>query len=114
MDAPMIVGLVILSLVAALMVLIGLCQAAKKDGPVGFYNVGEPPKKEEISDIAAWNRKHGLIWIAYGACIELGFWLGWAMPGEMLQMVCLLGGILLPLPFMVLRHHQLEKAYQVK
>lgn len=108
----MLIGGVIISFVAAIMVIIGICQINKKEEPVGFYNVIDPPKKEEISDVTQWNKKHGVIWIAYGICIELGFWLGCIMPNESSEMVFMMGGIILPLPFMVIRHHHLEKEYK--
>lgn len=114
MSAEMIIGLVIISFVAAIMVIIGVCQMVKKDAPVGFYNMIDPPKKEDISDIIQWNKKHGIIWIIYGICIELGFWLGYLMPNEVLEMIFMMGGILIPLPFMILRHHKLEKMYKAK
>ena len=113
MSVEMIMGLIIISFVAAIMLIIGLCQVVKKDSPAGFYNVTDPPKKEEISDITKWNKKHGMIWVVYGICIELGFWLGYAMPIEVLQMVFMMGGIVAPLPFMIMRHHALEKEYKV-
>lgn len=50
MNAEMIIGLVIISIVAGIMIIIGLFQLSKKDNPVGFYNVIDPPKKEEIHD----------------------------------------------------------------
>ena len=87
MNAEMIMGLVIISIVAVIMVIIGISQFNKKENPVGFYNVIAPPKKEEISDVIQWNKKHGFIWIIYGICIELGFWLGYIMPSEVLEMV---------------------------
>ena len=62
-NAGMIIGLVVISLVACIMIIIGLCQMRKKEDPVGFYNVIDPPKKEEISDIIQWNKKHGMILI---------------------------------------------------
>lgn len=114
MSAEMIIGLVIISFVAAIMVIIGVCQMVKKDVPVGFYNMIDPPKKEDISDIIQWNKKHGIIWIIYGICIELGFWLGYLMPNEVLEMIFMMGGILIPLPFMILRHHKLERMYKAK
>lgn len=112
MNPEMIIGLVIITFVAGVMVVIGLCQLLKKDEPVGFYNVIEPPRKEEISDVIQWNKKHGIIWIVYGICIELGFWLAYLMPNEILEMVFMMGGILIPLPFMVIRHRMLEKEYK--
>lgn len=80
---------------------------------MGFYNVIDPPKKEEISDILQWNKKHGMIWIVYGICIEIGFGIGYVMPIEVLEMFFMIGGIVLPLPFMCLRHHELEKEYRI-
>ena len=114
MNVETIFGLVIISFVAVIMVIIGLFQVFRKEEPVGFYNVTESPKREEISDVRQWNIKHGMIWIIYGICIELGFWLGFVMPNEVLQAVFLIGGIIIPLPFMVLRHHKLEKEYRKK
>ena len=113
MSAETIMGLVIISLVALVMMTIGICQFGKKDVPVGFYNLTAPPEKEEITDIIAWNKKHGMIWIIYGICIELGFLLGNVMPTGMLQMIVMAGGIILPLPFMIMRHKKLERKYRV-
>ena len=112
MDAELIIASVIVSFVSCIMIIIGLCQMRKKEEPVGFYNVIDPPKKEEISDIIQWNKKHGMIWLAYGGCTELGFWLGCVMPNEVLEIVFMMGGIIFPLPFMCLRHHKLEKEYR--
>ena len=114
MNAGTIMGLVILSIVAGIMAVIGISQMSKKDNPVGFYNMIDPPKKEEISDVIQWNKKHGMIWIVYGICIEFGFWLGYVMPVEVLKMVFMMGGVIVPLPFMVIRHRRLEKEYQVE
>jgi len=109
MNEGMVMGLIIISIVAAIMILIGVVQFVKKDTPVGFYNVIDPPKKDEITDIIQWNRKHGIIWIVYGICIEAGFWLGFIMPTEVLEMIFMMGGIVIPLPFMVIGHRSLEK-----
>lgn len=112
MNAAMITGWVIISIVAGIMIIIGLFQLNEKDNPVGFYNIIDPPKKEEISDVIKWNKKHGTIWIVYGICIELGFWLGYVMPVEVLETVFMMGGVIIPLPIMVIIHHKLEKEYK--
>lgn len=112
LNAGNIIGAVIVTIVALIMVLLGVSQFRTKDKPVGFYNVIDPPKKEEITDITMWNRKHGMIWIVYGICIELGFWMGFLMTNEILQMIFMMGGVLVPLPFMVIRHRMLEKKYR--
>lgn len=112
LDPANMIGAVIISVVALIMFLIGVSQWRTKEKPVGFYNVIDPPKKEEIIDCIAWNRKHGMIWIIYGICIELGFWIGFLMPVEFFQMFFMIGGIIFPLPFMVIRHQRLEKEYK--
>ncbi len=72
----------------------------------------DPPKKEEITDIVEWNKKHGMIWIIYGICIELGFWLGFIVPNDALEFLFTMGGVVFPLPFMIMRHRNLEKEYR--
>lgn len=83
----------------------------RNDNRIGYLI--DPPKKEDISDIIKWNKKHGIIWIVYGICIELGFWLGYVMPIEVLEMVFMMGGVIIPLPIMVIMHHKLEKEYKL-
>ncbi|MGN0515071.1 MAG: hypothetical protein ACI4GD_12410 [Lachnospiraceae bacterium] len=112
MNSETIVGFVIISFVAVIMVIIGLVQFNKKEEPVGFYNVIEAPKKEEITDILLWNKKHGMIWIIYGICIELGFLMGIVMPNEVLEIVFTIGSIIIPLTIMILRHNMLEREYR--
>lgn len=109
-----IMALIIITIVAVIMEILGLYQFFKKESPVGFYNVIAPPKKEEISDVTKWNKKHGLIWIVYGICIEAAFLSGCIMTIEVLQMLFMLGGVLLPIPFMVMRHKKLEKEYIIR
>ena len=59
MNAEMIMGLVIISIVAGIMIIIGIFQMSKKDNPVGFYNVIDPPKKTERGDSYAQKRQGG-------------------------------------------------------
>ena len=46
--------------------------------------------------------------------VNLWFWLGFVMPVEVLEMVFMMGGVIIPLPFMVIRHRKLEKEYKLK
>lgn len=110
-NAEAIMGLVIISIVALIMIMIGICQIIKKEDPVGFYNVIDPPQKEEITDIVEWNKQHGMLWIIYGICMEAGFWLGYIMPITALEILFTLGGTVFPLPLMILRHRSLVKKY---
>ena len=111
-NAEALMGLVILSIVALIMIMIGVVQMLKKEGPVGFYNVIDPPKKEEISDGKEWNKQHGMLWIIDGICIDTGYWLGYFMPITALEVLFTLGGTVLPLPLMILRHRTLDKRYR--
>lgn len=111
MDAGSVIGLVIISIAALIILGIGISQMLKKEEPVGFYNTIDPPKKDEISNISEWNKKHGLLWIVYGIIIEACYWIAYFMPGTVLQAVCLIGGILLPLPCLVIYHNRLVQKY---
>ena len=54
-----IVGLVIYLAVASVMIGIGISQLRSKK-PVAFYSGEKPPGEEELSDVKAWNQKHGI------------------------------------------------------
>ena len=56
--AEYIISLVIFSLVTIVMIIIGISQMRSKK-PVGFYSGEKPPREEELSDVVAWNKKHG-------------------------------------------------------
>lgn len=109
-----ILGLVIVSVTSLILIAIGFVEYKTKDNPVGFYNVGDGYKKEEITDVIAWNKKHGYILINYGLTIEVGFIVSSLISSTYIQMIVLLLSILLPLPLMVLRHNYLVKKYYKK
>ena len=66
--AGMIISGVTFGLAALIMIGIGISQL-KSRNPVGFYTGEKPPKKEQLSDVNAWNRKHGTMWIVYGCSL---------------------------------------------
>lgn len=77
--AELIITICILVICSIPMIVIGAVQYRSRE-PVGFWSGKKPPKKEEVSDIKAYNRKHGLMWILYGVgfmlCVLFGFPLG--------------------------------------
>lgn len=73
--AEHIICLVILLICAAPFLIIGIVQRKSKK-PVGFWSGKEPPAAEQVTDLTAYNRKHGRMWIAYGAGLPLSFALG--------------------------------------
>ena len=113
MSAENIFGMCIGLFVAAIMFLIGIVQYNRKEA-VGFYNVGEPPKSSEITDVRAWNHFHGAIWICYGIIMAVGFIFGVQTDKGWLCGLLIIGSVILPLPFMILAHSRLEKRYHIK
>ncbi|MCD7837093.1 MAG: hypothetical protein LUG83_10740 [Lachnospiraceae bacterium] len=103
---------VVCSICAAPMIIIGIIQYLSKS-PVGFYSGQEPPKKEQIRDIRAYNHRHGLMWILYGAgfifCFIVGYLFGGEAPAILAGIECFAG-----LPIMMAYHHKLENKYLIK
>ena len=102
--------LVMMALVSFLMIGIGIAQW-KSTSPVGFYTGVEPPKSEELTSVSLWNKKHGAMWMIYGAAMLLSsvvcILLGWDTAWLALPFVVSVGA----LPFMVWYHHHLEAVY---
>ena len=72
MTAEIVVSSIILLISAAPIIIIGIVQYRSKD-PVGFWSGKKPPEKEQITDVKAYNRKHGLMWILLGVGFILCF-----------------------------------------
>lgn len=66
--AEYIIYFIIWCLVALVMFGIGISQL-KSEKPVGFYTGVKPPEEKQLRDVRAWNRKHGVMWILYGAAL---------------------------------------------
>ncbi|MGN0131199.1 MAG: hypothetical protein ACI4AA_02025 [Lachnospiraceae bacterium] len=111
MNAEDVIGLVIYLAVAVFMIGIGISQLKSKT-PVGFYSGEKPPGEDEISDVKAWNKKHGLMWLVYGAIIMVSYGIG-VMVGDTIWCVFpMCGGVIIPLPVMIRYHNKLVKIYR--
>ena len=99
--------------VAFLMLLIGIFQMQSKK-TVGFYAGEKGPKEQELTDVQAWNRKHGTMWVAYGVVIMITSLIGVSMIDSVWCSVPLIGGVSLPLPLMIWFHHKLIVRYRIK
>lgn len=110
MNAEGVIGLAIIGYVSMFMILIGVASCRKKT-PAGFWSGVEPPKPGQVSDIAAYNRKHGIMWIVYGVSMTVtylaGALLGSVFAGTMISGAVGVGGIFV----MVLYHNHLESKY---
>ena len=109
MTAEIIIFSVILLISAAPIIIIGIVQYRSKE-PVGFWSGKKPPRKEQITDVKAYNRKHGLMWILLGVgfilCLVCGLFFGGIVAGY-LCMIEVIGGIFA----MIAYHEKLDRMY---
>lgn len=113
LTAENMVGFIIFAFVAAFMMGIGISQIRSKQ-PVGFYSGEKPPRAEDLTDVAAWNKKHGWMWMVYGVVILLSYFAGALFGDTIWSAVPMVSGVIVPLPFMILGHNKLRKRYMTK
>lgn len=109
MKVETVISSVILLVSMAPIIIIGIAQYRSKN-PVGFWSGKQPPKKEQITDVKAYNRKHGLMWILYGIGFILCFVCGLPFGGEIAAYLCMievLGGLF----GMIVYHNKLNRMY---
>lgn len=110
MTAVNIICFAIYFIVALLMISIGVSQL-KSQEPVGFYSGEKPPKKDELTDVISWNKKHGTMWVLYGIIIMISYFIGAMIGDSAWSVVPMCGGLLIPVVFMILYHNKLKKKY---
>ena len=74
MSAETWIGIGITGYCALIFIVLGIVQLRSKK-PVGFWAGETLPAPEEVTDVRAYNRGHGRMWIAYG----LGLLLAWIL-----------------------------------
>ncbi|MBQ6322195.1 MAG: hypothetical protein IJI24_04910 [Lachnospiraceae bacterium] len=83
--------------------------AWRRKKPMWFWS-GSSVGENEISDIPAYNRANGIMWIIYSlvfwASVVLGFW-SIASAGILLTVGCL-GGI----PFLIITYNRIYRKYK--
>lgn len=104
---------VCLGICAIVMFGIGFTQLRSKK-PVAFYSGEKPPDEKDLTDVSAWNKKHGWMWVLYGIWIILMWVCGLLIGNGPLLLLPMVLGILLPIPFMVWYHHRLVRIYLVQ
>ena len=67
-----LVGWIVIMICTIIVVGLGFSQL-KSNTPVSFYTGIKPPQKEEVTDIASYNKKHGMMWILYGIGIPIAY-----------------------------------------
>lgn len=113
MIAEFLIGFFISLLVALIMIGIGISQLKSKT-PAAFYTGEKPLSPKELSDVDAWNRKHGHMWITYGIVILLSYLLAALVgldttPG----LIVYCNGIVLPIVVMIWYHNKLTEIYRL-
>ncbi|MCM1267284.1 MAG: hypothetical protein NC302_05200 [Bacteroidales bacterium] len=102
----------ILILCAGAVILLGIVQYRSKE-PVAFWSGKKPPTREQITDVRAYNQKHGRMWILYGAGMIFCFVCGLPFEGSASAYLCLIeviGGLLV----MIAYHNRLNGMYYKK
>ncbi len=98
---------------AFIVFIIGFVQYKSKK-PVGFYTGEKPLKAEQISDVSAWNRCHGRMWMLYSGVLVLVWVCGLFIGDSLWLLLPFFGGVCLPVPVMIWYHHRLLRKYFVK
>ena len=107
-----IIPIFIYTLTAGIMLAIGIVQLRSKK-PVAFYSGETGPKESELTDVRAWNLRHGIMWLIYGAIIIVTAAVDFTVKSDLVTILCTLGGPIIPIPFMVMYHHKLERKYKI-
>ena len=105
-----VVWLVIMIPVCLLLTGIGI-YAIRREKPMWFWS-GTEVKPEEITDIPAYNRANGIMWIVY----SLVFWISTAVglvnmkAGGLVMVIGAVGGSVL----LMIAYHRILEKYRVK
>lgn len=114
--AEAVMCFVIYLLVALVMIGIGVSQLKSKT-PVGFYSGVKPPAAQELSDVVMWNKKHGEMWIIYGGIIIFSGFAGTFLIGAdspwQVAVAPMVGGVVVPLIWMIWYHDKLIRKYKI-
>ena len=111
MTAASIITFIIFFIVAMIMIGLGIFQL-KSTSPVGFYSGEKPPREEEVTDVKAWNKKHGMMWLIYGIIIMISYFVGYLIGDSILCLIPFCGGLIVPVIIMIWYHHRLIKKYK--
>ena len=109
MNAGKWIFTVIFVLCGIVMIMIGLYQ--RRSSVPAKLNSSEDLDPEEIRNIPDYNRKHGLMFIVYGAVIIGGVFLSWIFSSQYSAVIAMIACIL-PIPFLPKYHNYLLQQHQ--
>jgi hypothetical protein len=100
--------------VSLIFIILGITQY-RSAAPVGFYSGEKPPRKEDLTDVAGWNRQHGKNWVIFGVVfflITTIFIITISLlENTVVQTILFMAAIGLELVWIVTRHESLKKKY---
>ena len=85
----------------------------RSEKPLGFYTNEKPPKPEEITDVKAWNRKHGFSFMVFAAAITVVV-LAPMFLDSLVGIVIIILGTAAAIAGFIIYHKHLEKLYRIK
>ena len=113
MEFGMILYIVIIALTAMLMIGIGIFQYGGKN-PAQISTGAPPVRAEELTDVRAWNHRHGIMWMLYGVIMLAGLGLSFAFQKPLYSGMTILAAVCLPVLFIPVYHNYLKKKYMKK
>lgn len=66
-----------------------------------------------ITDVRAWNKKHGVMWMIYGVVMIISWTAGMLFGDSFCGMIVLLYGVLVPLVIIIWYYRKLTKKYKI-
>lgn len=113
MIAANIITLICFLILAGLVIGIGISQL-RSSSPVGFYTGEKGPAEDELTDVSAWNKKHGAMWLVYGGIVIISYIAGYLIGDNVMCVIPYCVGSILPVIFMIIYHNKLIKKYMKK
>ena len=104
-----VIWLIIMIPISALFTGLGI-YAWKRKKPMWFWS-GSTVSENEISDIRAYNRANGIMWISYSAIYWVSTILG--VFHTVAAGVVLIAGCLAGTPLLVMAYHMIYKKYRI-
>ncbi len=111
--AETVIALICFGIPTLILVGIGVWMLKSK-APVGFYSGEKPPKPEEIRDVAAYNKRHGWMWICYGLGMPLAWLVGVLTGKEAVLLILVFAEVIGGAFVLVFLHHRWLKKYKVE
>ena len=104
-----LIWLLIMTPVSALFTGLGI-YAMKRKKPMWFWS-GSTVKEQEISDVRAYNRANGIMWISFSVILWISTILG--LFGLKCAGICLIAGCILGVPLLPVVYSRIYRRYRV-